>query len=100
MADFINISTQKLRDTADKFQTLNKQMDDDLNKINQTMKSLESTWKSDAGVDIRANMEKLAASRFDQYKTVVDEYKKFLLRTADSYEQTEEAIQNNASQFK
>ena len=38
--------------------------------------------------------------RFEEYKTVVESYAKFLVNTAQSYESTESAIQNNANEFK
>jgi uncharacterized protein YukE len=63
------------------------------------MNDLESTWKSDAATDIRAAMNALKP-RFEEYKDVVESYAKFLVNTAQSYESTEAAIQNNANQFK
>ncbi len=99
MADFINVSTQQLTDTAEKIKTLNEKMDADLQNINQKMDSLQATWKSDAATDIRANMNALKP-RFEEYKNVVESYRQFLLRTAQSYEQTEGTIQSNAAAFK
>lgn len=99
MADSIQVSTQVLLDTADKVRTINNNLDSKLAEINKSMNDLESSWKSDAANDIRAAMNALKP-RFDEYKAVVESYAKFLVNTAQSYETTEGAIQNNASAFK
>ena len=99
MADSIQISTQVLLDTAEKVRTCNQNMDQKLADINKSMNDLESTWRSDAATDIRAAMNALKP-RFEEYKNVVESYAKFLVNTAQNYEATESAIQNNAGQFK
>ena len=99
MADGIQISTQVLLDTADKVRNINGALDTKLAEINKAMNDLEATWKSDAATDIRANMNALKP-RFEEYKAVVESYAKFLVNTAQSYETTEGAIQNNAGAFK
>ncbi len=99
MADEIRVSTQVLLDTAEKVRTINTTMDGKLADINKTMNDLESTWRSDAATDIRAAMNALKP-RFEEYKTVVESYAKFLVNTAQSYDVTETSIQNNAGAFK
>lgn len=99
MADEIKVSTQVLLDTAEKVRTINTTMDGKLADINKTMNDLESTWRSDAATDIRASMNALKP-RFEEYKTVVESYAKFLVNTAQSYDVTETSIQNNAGAFK
>ena len=99
MADEIKVSTQVLLDTAEKVRTINTTMDGKLADINKTMNDLESTWRSDAATDIRAAMNALKP-RFEEYKTVVESYAKFLVNTAQSYDVTETSIQNKAGAFK
>lgn len=99
MADEIKVSTQVLLDTAEKVRTINTTMDGKLADINKTMNDFESTWRSDAATDIRAAMNALKP-RFEEYKTVVESYAKFLVNTAQSYDVTETSIQNNAGAFK
>ena len=99
MADEIKVSTQVLLDTAEKVRTINTTMDGKLADINKTKNDLESTWRSDAATDIRAAMNALKP-RFEEYKTVVESYAKFLVNTAQSYDVTETSIQNNAGAFK
>lgn len=99
MADGIQISTQVLLDTAEKVRTINSTLDQKLADINKNMNDLEATWKSDAATDIRAAMNALKP-RFEEYKNVVESYAKFLVNTAQSYDNTEGTIQSNASAFK
>lgn len=99
MADGIQISTQTLIDTAEKVRTINTNLDTKLADINKAMNDLEATWKSDAATDIRAAMNALKP-RFEEYKNVVEAYAKFLVNTAQNYENTESAVQTNASAFK
>ncbi len=99
MADSIKISTQVLMDTAQKVRDCNTTMDAKLADINKNMNDLESTWKSDAATDIRAAMNAMKP-KFEEYQNVIESYAKFLVNTAQSYESTESAVQNNASQFK
>ncbi|MCM1190295.1 MAG: pore-forming ESAT-6 family protein [bacterium] len=98
MADSIKISTQVLVDTAKKVRDCNTKMDQKLADCKKQMNDLEATWKSDAASDIRAAMNALAP-RFEEYKTVIESYAKFLDQTAQSYEATESSIQNNAGEF-
>lgn len=99
MADGIQVSSQVLHDTAEKVRTINKELDTKLAEINKNMNDLEATWKSDAANDIRSAMNALRP-RFEEYKSVVESYAKFLVNTAQNYETTEAAIQSNASAFK
>ena len=99
MADSIQISTQVLLDTAEKVRTINGNLDSKLTEINKRMNDLEATWKSDAATDIRAAMNALKP-RFEEYRTVVEAYAKFLVNTAQNYESTETAVQTNAGAFR
>lgn len=99
MADGIQISTQTLIDTAEKVRTINTNLDTKLTDINKAMNDLEATWKSDAATDIRSAMNALKP-RFEEYKNVVESYAKFLVNTAQNYENTESAVQTNAGAFK
>lgn len=99
MADSIKVSTQVLVDTAKKIRDCNAKMDQKLADCNKQMNDLEATWKSDSSTDIRTSMNALKP-RFEEYKTVVESYAKFLDTSAQSYETTETSIQNNANAFK
>ena len=97
--DAISVSTAVLVETAGKLTKTNQEMDNSLRDINKTMNDLESTWKSDAASDIRANMDALKP-RFEEYKQIISSYAKFLLDSASQYDNTEQAIQTNANRFK
>lgn len=99
MAGAIKVSTQILTETAGKIRSINGSMDEKLKNINAKMDALENTWQSVASSDIRAAMTAMKP-RFEEYRRVVDSYAKFLDTTAQSYETTETAAQNNAGQFK
>ena len=95
MADSIKISTQVLLDTATKVRNCNTNMDAKLQDIMKTMKDLDATWKSDAATAMNA-----LQPEFERYKTIVESYAKFLEKSAQSYEQTEQSVQTYADQFK
>ena len=99
MAEGIQVSTQVLVDTACKLRNINATLYEKLEQINIAMNSLESTWNSDAARDIREAMNALRPN-FERYEEIVASYAKFLENTAETYETTESAIQNNAQQFK
>lgn len=97
--DRIQVSTLVLTESAAMMRSINNDLDDRLNAINRAMQELEDSWKSDAASDIRAAMNALVP-RFNEYKSVVESYAKFLVNTAQNYESTEASIQNSAAAFK
>ncbi len=99
MADKINVSIDQLNATAGTFEKKNLAMDKALNKIQQIMQSLEGSWVSDAGEEVRNNMYALKP-RIEEYKNVVNSYKDFLIKTAETYKTTEEGLTSQASEFK
>lgn len=99
MADTILINTAEVARTAETVKTINQQLALKLEEIKKEMNALESSWQSDASNTIRNNFNSLAP-RFEEYRTVVDSYAKFLNDTVNAYDQTESAIDNNASAFK
>lgn len=99
MSDSIKISTQVLVDTADKIRSINTELTTKLNDINTSMNDLEASWKSDAASSIRDAMNALKP-RFEEYNTIVESYAKFLVNTAQNYDDTETTIDNNAKLFK
>ncbi len=95
----IKISTHRLRSTADEFRKMNKTLDDDLRRINDTMQGLAPKWKSDTSDTIRKKMAGMEET-FNHFRDVVEQYAKFLEAAAESYESTESAANANASEFK
>lgn len=99
MADSIQITTQVLLDTAEKVRSINSTMDEKLAEINKNMNDLNSTWQSEGATEIIAAMNALKP-RFEQYKSTVESYAKFLVNTAQGYETTENTVKSNASAFR
>lgn len=98
MAENINVSSEVLNETASKIRTCNSEMDEQLNDILNQVNSLEKSWSSTASSTIRDAMNAMKP-KFEQYKEVVESYAKFLVDTAQLYEETESTINTNASQF-
>lgn len=95
----IKISLGEVTKTASTIRTLNQSLSSRLDDIKKEMNSLSATWQSDASNTIRNNFNALAP-RFDEYKTIIDSYAKFLDATVTSYDSAETAINSNASAFK
>lgn len=100
MAESIQINTQVLLDTSESIRQINGQLEEKLNTISETLTGLQSSWIGDASNEIIEAMNAFKSKHFEQYKRVVEEYAKFLVNTAQTYEAAESAVQNNASQFK
>ena len=96
----IKITTSELTSAAAQIRSYNDSLRDDLNQIYTAMQSLDATWQSDAGRDIRAAMDSHRDRFFQQYYNVIDSYAQFLDRSASNYEQVETSIQSNANAFK
>lgn len=96
MADSIKISTQALVETAKKIRDCNTKMDQKLTECSKQLNDLN--WESDAAKEIRAAMNALKP-RFEEYRTVVESYAKYLDQTASGYETTEGSVQSNASEM-
>lgn len=96
----INVSLDEVRRAAQTISSLNKSLEERLNEISKDMRSLEASWTSQAAMTIQEKFNGYSQKYFQTYKDVIDSYVNFLNKTvADNYEQTETAINNNASQF-
>ncbi|WML60552.1 pore-forming ESAT-6 family protein [Neobacillus sp. PS2-9] len=98
-AEGINISLPEVSSTAQSIKAINQDLSTRLEEIKKEMGNLAQSWQSDASNTIRDKFNALAP-RFEEYKNVINSYAIFLDQTVDNYNQTETAINNNASQFK
>lgn len=98
-AEGINISLPEVSSTAQSIKAINQDLSTRLEEIKKEMTNLAQSWQSDASNTIRDKFNALAP-RFEEYKNVINSYAIFLDQTVDNYNQTETAINNNASQFK
>ncbi|AIQ15455.1 MULTISPECIES: pore-forming ESAT-6 family protein [Paenibacillus] len=95
----IQISLPEVANTAGTIRSINENLSARLDEIKMEMNALASTWQSDASNTIREKFKGMEP-RFEEYKNVIISYATFLDTTVKGYEDTENAIKNNASQFK
>lgn len=95
----IQISLPEVANTAGTIRTINENLSARLEEIKAEMNALSSTWQSEASNAIREKFKGMEP-RFEEYKNVIVSYAAFLDSTVKGYEDTENAIKNNASQFK
>lgn len=94
--DSIQISLQEVSNAASRISSLNRQIYDLLQAMKKDMNSLDATWISDGGNEIRMRFN-LFSARFDSQRDVIDSYVRFLEITVSSYDSLEMAITGNAS---
>ena len=94
----IRISWNEVRDLAHAMRQINTEMLDTLEVAHRYMRNLASIWDSSGSEMIRERFEHFNA-RFNEEKTIIDEYAQFLDRAATSYESLESTISQNASNF-
>ena len=87
-----NISSQALRDGADKMRQYNNSLLDVLNKIN----SLTNVWVGDAQSELVQQFTNKLYPRFQEYYDVINSYADYLITTAETYEAAEETLISQA----
>lgn len=94
----IKISLQEVNNLASSLKTINVKMYDLLQNAKYEMNSLSSVWESDGSDTIRQRFN-LFGNKFEDLKTVIDSYVRFLETTVSSYDSLENTINANASSF-
>lgn len=94
--DTIQISLQEVSGAASRISSLNQQIYDLLQAMKKDMNALDVSWISDGGREIRCRFNVFSA-RFDNQKSVIDAYVRFLEMTVSSYDSMESAITGNAA---
>lgn len=97
--DTITIALADVSKTANYIRTQNQQLFAYLQEINTAMNQLSTTWQSPASETIRARFHAMLPV-FDNYKTIIDTYAKFLDQTVTSYQTLEAQLNSNAETFK
>jgi len=95
----ISISLEEVKSSAGTIRTINNGLDAKLAEVKKAMNDMSNSWKSPAGETIKAKFTALEP-KFQEYKEIIESYAKFLDTTVDSYQATENAVNNNASAFK
>lgn len=94
----ISISLAEVNAAANTIRTLNTSLTTDLSNIKAEITGLSESWQSDASSTIQGKINAMQ-TKFDEYQKVIESYAKFLNETVASYQQTENAINTNASSF-
>lgn len=97
--DGIQITLGELTKVAGSIRTLNGNLTACLEEIKKQMNALANDWSSESSETIRSKFNAHAA-HFDEYRTVIDSYAKFLDDTVTAYDTAEISINNNANSFK
>ena len=95
----IQITLGELTQVASTIRTLNTSLTTCLEEIRSQMNALANDWSSESSETIRAKFN-AHATHFEEYRTVVDSYAKFLDDTVTAYDVAENSINSNANSFK
>lgn len=92
----ISITFEEVRTKANQIRSQNQTLSETLLQIKDAINKLEAVWTSDTSDTIRAKITGMQP-KFDNYKTVIESYAKFLDNTVQQYETTENTLNSNAS---
>ena len=92
----IRIVTGDVSDTATRIRSLNAEIYEILQKMKADMNSLNGTWVSEGGEEIRSRFL-MFANRFETQKQIIDSYADYLDLAAAQYDSVESVIAGNAS---
>lgn len=99
MANEALINWDEVRATASAIRGLNEKLTLNLQDIKTQMNNMMSSWDSAASNALIANFNALAP-KFENYREVVDSYSTFLDTAANTWQETDQAINNNANAFR
>ena len=86
----INIQPSELRNLAKNIAAQRDALNDQIKRMSQEMESLEKDgWNSDSGRKIRSKFAELRADYERKYPPAMEEYIRFLNKSADDYEAAE-----------
>lgn len=94
----IRISWQELNRVSADMRQLNEAMHSCLEEMASLMSTLQESWESDASSVIRQKFLNLKP-HFERYAQVIEGYAAFLEQTAENYQLTEAALEQNAESF-
>lgn len=92
------ITLQEVETTAGKLRQQNTQLRSILKEISTSITQLTSVWQSPASQTMQAKFQTMLPI-FDQYKTIIDNYAKFLDQTVFTYQNMEQQLNVNADSF-
>lgn len=92
----IRISLAEVQEASNRIRNLNANIYDLLQKMKTDMNSLDTSWVSDSGNEIRSRFQ-LFSNRFETQKEVIDSYAGFLDLVVSTYDTNESTMSSNAS---
>ena len=92
-------STEEMRSKAQAISASSNTMYQKLMEIKQVINNLEPHMNSEAGREVRTDINSMQG-KFDEYKSIVNDYAEHLRKAADSIDDTEKTIANNEAQLK
>lgn len=99
----IKVDWEDLRLKGDEMVKESTNMYDILGDIKEEILKLNETWESNSATQMVGFINGVMTTTFERYKTVVEEYGKFLNEASTQYSQTEDALTkaaNNMLDFK
>lgn len=97
--DTINITLSQVSSCADSLRTRNQQLYQNLQDITTVMQQLSGFWQSPASETISQRFMAMMPV-FDNYRTMIDTYAKFLDQTVITYQSVENQINASADTFR
>lgn len=92
----IRISLAEVQEASNRIRNLNASIYDLLQKMKADMNSLDTSWVSDSGNEIRSRFQ-MFSNRFETQKEVIDSYAGFLDLVVSTYDTNESTMSSNAS---
>ncbi len=92
------ISLAEVSKTSAQVRRYNAELMQELMEMKRIMNALSANWQSPAAETIRSRFNGMMPI-FENYRTIIENYAKFLDQTVSSYEATENSIQQGASSF-
>ncbi|ALC89396.1 hypothetical protein AM500_06065 [Bacillus sp. FJAT-18017] len=101
MANRIEVDVNRVTATAKNIATINKTIRSDFQDVEQAIRSLNSSWNSEAAGAVINHFSSIKNAYFDQRFQVMDDYSKFLLaQVSAGYIETESKNVSLADAFK
>lgn len=84
----IKFNSDDLRSVSGEIKTQGANFQSVTSEFTQTLNSLSAEWEGDAFNEFKSRVDDLQPS-FEAYYNVINEYADFLMRSADTYDETE-----------
>lgn len=96
--DQLQITLAQVTQTAASIRSQNQQLNSCLQEIGTSMNQLAAYWQSPASEKIRSRFHGML-SVFDNYRSIVESYAKFLDQTVSTYQSMEAQLNASAEGF-